>query len=129
MDCNDCIPPGSGKLPGRALALRMPLQAMVKAKNSSFPLGPQAAIFNFLPTNSATDPERAVRRKEKRLSPLRQIHSQADKYMTLGQLAIVFQALYLAAQGRLRQVQLVCRPAKAPVSGDSGEISQVPKFH
>jgi len=29
----------------------------------------------------------------------------------------------------LRQVQLVCRPAKAPVSGDSGEISQVPKFH
>jgi len=26
-------------------------------------------------------------------------------------------------------VQLVCRPAKAPVSGDSGEISQVPKFH
>src|SRR5204862_7030630 len=56
MDCNDCIPPGSGKLPGRALALRMPLQAMVKAKNSSFPLGPQAAIFNFLPTNSATDP-------------------------------------------------------------------------
>src|SRR6267378_5103605 len=39
------------------------------------------------------------------------------------------QALYLAAQGRLRQVQLVCRPAKTPVSGDSGEISQVPKFH
>src|SRR6266699_1145915 len=57
MDCNDCIPPGSGKLPGRALALRMPLQAMVKAKNSSFPLGPQAAILNFLPTNSATDPQ------------------------------------------------------------------------
>src|SRR5213075_939450 len=56
MDCNDCIPPGSGKLPGRALALRMPLQAMVKAKNSSFPLGPQATISNFLPTNSATDP-------------------------------------------------------------------------
>ena len=58
MDCKDCIPPGSGKLPGRALALRMPLQAMVKAKNSSFPLGPQAAILNFLPTNSATDPEK-----------------------------------------------------------------------
>ena len=57
MDCKDCIPPGSGKLPGRALALRMPLQAMVKAKNSSFPLGPQAAILNFLPTNSATDPK------------------------------------------------------------------------
>src|SRR3989442_12526470 len=56
MDCKDCIRPGSGKLPGRVLALRMPLQAMVKAENSPFPLGPQAAILNFLPTNSATDP-------------------------------------------------------------------------
>src|SRR6266852_9641545 len=48
MDCSDCIPPGSGKLPGRVLALRMPLQAMVKAKNSSFLSRPLGRHFQFL---------------------------------------------------------------------------------
>src|SRR5467141_4127539 len=41
----------------------------------------------------------------------------------------VFQALYLAAQGRLRQVQLVCRPAKTSMRGHGGKISQMTKFH
>src|SRR6266436_6585896 len=40
-----------------------------------------------------------------------------------------FQALYLAAQGRLRQVQLVCRPAKTSMCGHGGKISQMTKFH
>jgi len=48
MDCSDCIPPGSGKLPDRVLALRMPLQAMVKAKNSSFLFRPLGRHFQFL---------------------------------------------------------------------------------
>jgi hypothetical protein len=40
-----------------------------------------------------------------------------------------FQALYLAAQGWLRQVQLVCRPAKASMRGHGGKISQMTEFH
>jgi len=41
----------------------------------------------------------------------------------------VFQALYLAAQGRLRQVQLVCGPAKTSMRGHGGKTSQMTKFH
>ena len=48
MDCDHCIPPGPGKLPGRVHALRMPLQAMVKAKNSSFLFRPLGRHFQFL---------------------------------------------------------------------------------
>jgi len=42
---------------------------------------------------------------------------------------LVYQALYLAAQGRLRQVQLVCGPAKTSMCGHGGKISQMTKFH
>jgi len=35
MDCSECIPPGSSKPRTGCLLLGMPLQAMVKAKNSS----------------------------------------------------------------------------------------------
>jgi hypothetical protein len=41
----------------------------------------------------------------------------------------VFQALDLATQGRLRQVQLFCRPAKTSMRGHGRKISQMTEFH
>jgi hypothetical protein len=41
----------------------------------------------------------------------------------------LFQAFYLAAQGRLRQVQLVRRPAKTSIRGHGRKISQMTEFH
>jgi hypothetical protein len=46
-----------------------------------------------------------------------------------GNANFVFQALYLAAQGWLRQVQLVCRPAKTSMRGHGRKISQMTEFH
>src|SRR5208283_3769210 len=57
MDCSECIPPGAEAMSRTGcLLLAMPLQAMVKAQNSSNSLGRRPPVLLGLPTNSATQP-------------------------------------------------------------------------
>src|SRR5208283_1970045 len=58
MDCSECIPPGAEAMSRTGcLLLAMPLQAMVKAQNSSNSLGRRPPVLLGLPTNSATQPK------------------------------------------------------------------------
>ncbi|MEI6779667.1 MAG: HipA domain-containing protein [Verrucomicrobiota bacterium] len=56
VDCSDCIPPGSGKLPDRVFAFWDASASHGQSEKLIVPSAVRPPFFHGLPTNSATDP-------------------------------------------------------------------------